>query len=407
MGGSAPLGVASARARGSGKRRADRRAVYRALVRNRRRGKITRGEYRRWRRWYVRSIRTYKRLRGARRTQLGYVIDALEELAMSRRLGATRMPSAFVQLERNRRYWRAMPYPASGDQVSFARSEILYQYYPGEGLQLQPLSTFKKANLMYGVCQRGEPTCDRDGLRRLLDGRAQFAVLDIHDLARARERGRDVVGVMALVQRPLEAVLAQPGVRRPRDLAGRRVGVSGRRADTAILDAIVRHDGGDPARMRRVVIAGGGAAAALRAGRLAAAIGSWSEAGVSRAGIHAFRADDYGAPGYPELVLCVTRATLTDERGVVRATVAALRRGYDEALADPESAVEALVDRAPGLDRTATEAAFDAVSPAFLEGATRFGDLDRASLEAWARWEARERIVRRPPDVDRAFAFGF
>jgi D-glucuronyl C5-epimerase-like protein len=176
MGGKAPLGVASARARGSARRRADRRAVYRALVKNRRRGKISRREYKRWRRWYVRSIRTYKRLRGARRKQLGYVIDALEELAMSRRLGATRMPSAFVQLERNRRYWRSLPYPASGDQVSFSGSEILYQYYPGEGLQLQPLSTFKKANLMYGECQRGEPTCDRDGLRNLLDEMTDLAV---------------------------------------------------------------------------------------------------------------------------------------------------------------------------------------------------------------------------------------
>ena len=45
-------------------------------------------------------------------------------------------------------------------------------------------------------------------LRSLLDGRAQFAILDIHDLALARQRGRDVVGVMAIVQRPLAAVLA-------------------------------------------------------------------------------------------------------------------------------------------------------------------------------------------------------
>jgi putative hydroxymethylpyrimidine transport system substrate-binding protein len=58
------------------------------------------------------------------------------------------------------------------------------------------------------------PTSRGDGLRRLLDGRAEFAVLDIHDLARARERGRDVVGVMAIVQRPLAAVLADPGTLR-------------------------------------------------------------------------------------------------------------------------------------------------------------------------------------------------
>jgi putative hydroxymethylpyrimidine transport system substrate-binding protein len=247
-------------------------------------------------------------------------------------------------------------------------------------------------------------------LESLLDGRARFAVLDIHDLARARERGRDVVGVMALVQRPLAAVLAGPGIRRPRDLEGRRVGVSGRRADAAVLDAIVRHDGGDPRRVRRVTLEGG-PVAAVRSGRVAAATGTWSADGVAlRArlpGAHVFRADDEGAPGYPELVLAVTRETLDDHRPIVRATVAALRRGYEEALVDPESAVGALVDRVPGLDRTATEDEFDAVSPAFLEGVTRFGDLAPARLRAWARWEADEGITKRPPDVGRAFALGF
>ena len=106
-------------------------------------------------------------------------------------------------------------------------------------------------------------------------------------------------------------------------------------------------------------------------------------------------------------MLCVTRATLRDDRPVVRATVAALRRGYQEALDDPESAVGAVVDRMPGLDRAAEQASLRrGLSPAFLEGVTRFGDLV-ARLRAWARWEARERIVRRPPDVARAFAPGF
>ncbi len=142
----------------------------------RRAERIESGEYRRWRRWYVNAISTYGRLRGARREQLGYVIDSVEALAMSGRLGATRMPASFVQLERNRRYWRSLPYPGAGDQVSFRGSEILYQYFPGEGLQLHPLSTFKKANHMHGACQRGEPSCDEAGLRRLLDEMTELAV---------------------------------------------------------------------------------------------------------------------------------------------------------------------------------------------------------------------------------------
>jgi hypothetical protein len=174
MGGRAPLAGAAARPKRKG--RADRRAVYRALSRYQRRNRIETADYRRWRRWYVRAIRTYRRLRGARREQLGYVIDSVEALALSRRLTPSRMPATFVQLDRNRRYWRSLPYPGVGDQVSFRGSEILYQYFPGEGLQLHPLSTFKKANHMYGDCERGDASCDEAGLRRLLDEMTELAV---------------------------------------------------------------------------------------------------------------------------------------------------------------------------------------------------------------------------------------
>jgi len=163
---------AGLRSRAGARPRADRRAVYRAL----RRRTLDAAETRRWRRSYVGALRTYRRLRGARRQQLGYVIDSVEALALAGRLSPTRMPSAFVQLERNRRYWPSLPYPAAGDQVSFRGSEILYQYFPGEGLQLHPLSTFKKANFMHGECERGEPACDEAGLRRLLDEMESLAV---------------------------------------------------------------------------------------------------------------------------------------------------------------------------------------------------------------------------------------
>jgi ABC-type nitrate/sulfonate/bicarbonate transport system substrate-binding protein len=105
-------------------------------------------------------------------------------------------------------------------------------------------------------------------------------------------------------------------------------------------------------------------------------------------------------------VLCVSRETLRDDRSLVAATVRALRRGYEETINDPESAVEALVERA-GVKRDATRRELDAVSPAFTEGATRFGAFDPTALRAWARWEARFGITKRPPDVARAFALGF
>jgi ABC-type nitrate/sulfonate/bicarbonate transport system substrate-binding protein len=253
------------------------------------------------------------------------------------------------------------------------------------------------------------PSSSTDSVKLLLAGRAQFAILDIHDLALAREKGRDIVGVMAFVQVPLAAVMAQPNIARPRDLEGKKVGVTGLPSDDAVLSSIVRGDGGDPSKVHKVTI-GFQAVAALLAKRVDGATAFWNAEGVAlqaeRPGIREFKVDDFGAPPYPELVLCVSRQTLRDDRSLVAATVRALRRGYEETIADPESAVEALVDRA-GVKREATARELDAVSPAFTEGASKFGELDPAELRRWARWEARFGITKRPPDVAQAFAPGF
>jgi len=251
-----------------------------------------------------------------------------------------------------------------------------------------------------------KPGAATDALSLLETGRADFAVLDIHDLALAREKGHDLVGVMAIVQRPLAAVLARPDVRTPRDLEGRRAGVTGLPSDEAVLRSVVRGAGGDPARVRETTI-GFDAVRALLAGRVAGATAFWNVEGVAldrrRPGFKTFRVDDYGAPSYPELVLCVTRQTLAERASVVRATIRALQRGYGEAQADPESAVQTMAQAVRGLDPDELAAQMDAVAPAWTAGAAEFGQLRPTVLRRWAAWDLRFGILERPLDVARAF----
>src|SRR6476661_8993749 len=117
-----------------------------------------------------------------------------------------------------------------------------------------------------------EPSASTDAPKLLEAGRAQFAILDIHDLAIARERGLDVVGVMPIVQRPLAAVIARDRteIRTPSDLAGKTVGVTGLPSDDAVLDSVLGAGGLDPSSVHRVTI-GFNAVADLRAGKLDAA----------------------------------------------------------------------------------------------------------------------------------------
>ena len=253
------------------------------------------------------------------------------------------------------------------------------------------------------------PGASTDALRLLQAGRVDMALLDIHDLALAREQDRDIVGVMALVQRPLAAVLAQPEIKRPRDLDGKRAGVSGLPSDVAVLRSVVEGDGGDPDSVKTTTI-GFEAVKTLLAGRVDAATAFWNVEGVAlkaeRPGMQEFRVDDFGAPPYPELVLCVTRATLDEKRPVLEATVRALRRGYTETQNDPESALSALGDANPDLDRDAASAQLDAVSPAFTAGADYYGQLREDVLEKWAAWDLQFGIVNERIDVGSAFDRG-
>jgi putative hydroxymethylpyrimidine transport system substrate-binding protein len=247
------------------------------------------------------------------------------------------------------------------------------------------------------------PTSSTDSLKLLAAGRADLSVVDIHDLGLARERGRDLVALGALVQRPLAAVIARPEVRRPRDLEGRRVGVTGLPSDDAVLRAVVEDDGGDFDRVRRVTI-GFSAVPSLIAGRVDAVVSFWNAEGVAlrERGVatREFRVDEHGAPRYPELVLVTERENLPRIGDRLASAIDALAAGTRAALADRDATVDDLVE-ASGADEPLVRAQLAAVAPA-LTPAMRF---DREALRGWARFDARFGILEREPDVNAAFDF--
>jgi putative hydroxymethylpyrimidine transport system substrate-binding protein len=250
------------------------------------------------------------------------------------------------------------------------------------------------------------PSASTDSIKLLETGRAGFAILDIHDLAIARERHHDIVGIMAIVERPLAAVIAAPDIHNPRQLEGNKVGISGVPSDSAVLRSIVAGAGGDPAKVKTVTI-GVNAVAALLAHRVAAATAFWNDEGVTlqrrHPGFRIFRVDRYGAPSYPELVLCATRSSLQQDPGLASAVVRTLVRGYGVTLTDPEGSEANLESRVPGLDPRLVDAELSVEEPAFVARDGNFGELNLKTLQSWAKWEARFGIVRTPPDVRKAF----
>lgn len=244
------------------------------------------------------------------------------------------------------------------------------------------------------------PGSSPDSLKDVLSGAADMGILDIHDLGLASLKGKDVVAVAALVQRPLAAIVTTADVRRPRDLEGRKVGVSGLPSDPAVLDAVMRDDGGDYHRAELVTI-GFTAVQSLISRRVSGVPVFWNAEGVALrqrgVPVHEFRVDDYGAPRYPEVVLVTRRRTLERRGRDVRAVIAALGRGITDVRAHPGAAVADIAE-ASGTPARLVRAQVRAVAP-ILGTALR-----RPVLEAWARWDVEFGVLPRRPDLDAAFA---
>jgi putative hydroxymethylpyrimidine transport system substrate-binding protein len=259
---------------------------------------------------------------------------------------------------------------------------------------------YREAGIDLAIRQPGEST---DAPKLLQAARVDFAILDIHDLGIARERGLDLVGVLPIVQRPLASVIvrAGDGIDRPRNLEGRTVGVTGLPSDEAVVDSEVSADGGDPAAVRRVTI-GFNAVASLAAGKVDAATGFWNAEGVAlrRRGVpvDVFEVDRYGAPPYPELVLTASRQTIERDPELVEATVAATSRGYELAARDPAGALGDLLASVPSLDREEQAAQLAALGPHL-----RPAPFDPTVLRAWAAWDLEHGLLERPVDVGEAF----
>ncbi|MDQ3726561.1 MAG: ABC transporter substrate-binding protein, partial [Actinomycetota bacterium] len=259
---------------------------------------------------------------------------------------------------------------------------------------------YREAGVDLEVQAPGEST---DAPKLLAAGRVEFAILDIHDLGIARERGIDLVGVAPIVQRPLAAVIARADgpVWRPRDLQGRRVGVTGLPSDEAVVASEVSADGGDPAQVEEVTI-GFNAVAALAAGKIDVATGFWNAEAVAleRQGVpvRILKVDKFGAPPYPELVLTTSRDLLEEDPELAETVVAETRRGYAFVLRDPKAALDTLLAAEPALDRAEQARQLRTLKPIL-----RPAPFNQRVLREWAAWDLKHGLLEQPLDLNAAF----
>ena len=112
-----------------------------------------------WRDDYTRGKVAARKLGGAPQANIRGVLSNLRSLAERKLLGSRGYP-AFLILERNLEWFYddRRSAPAYGTRTTFEGSELIWQFYPGSGWQLQPLANFGRLN---GLLKLKKPAAGR------------------------------------------------------------------------------------------------------------------------------------------------------------------------------------------------------------------------------------------------------
>ncbi len=107
---------------------------------------ITEAAYKQYQGAYSAAKSSLRRLSGTRAAELGAVLANVEAMASRGYFSASRLPVIFTTLEHNRQWWTTERLLGADQRVSFTGSKLIWEYYPGQGIEIQWLATFGKAN---------------------------------------------------------------------------------------------------------------------------------------------------------------------------------------------------------------------------------------------------------------------
>lgn len=262
---------------------------------------------------------------------------------------------------------------------------------------------FTEAGLDVTISVPSDPTTV---LQTVGAGRDTFGISYQSEVLFARGQDIPIVSVAALVQHPLNSlmVLADSDIETPADLAGKTIANSGLPADEAFIHTMLA-DVGLTIDDVTMVNVGYDLMPAVLSGRADAVIGVyWTHETIlaEREGspVRYFRVEEWGVPDYYELVLVAGEGTIADQPDTVTAMLGALQRGYEDAIADPQAAIDGLVAESPDLVPDVELEGLDLLIPLWTDNGTiPFGLQTEERWTSYGEWLKAEGLLAEDVDI--------
>ena len=229
-------------------------------------------------------------------------------------------------------------------------------------------------------------------LQTVAAGRDDFGISYQPELLLAREQGIEAVSIMALVQHPLNSVMAlkESGIAEPKDLKGKKIGNPGLPSDEALIDTMLRSQGLTIDDVEMVNV-GFNLVPALISKSVDAIVGAyWVHESISATNLgfelNIMRMEEHGVPDFYELVIVASEDKIANDPEIVQRFVKAVTRGYKDAIADPLDAVALLKSVKPEIDLEIENPGVALLAPLWATDNGVFGWQEQARWEGFADW---------------------
>ncbi|MBT98702.1 MAG: pyrimidine biosynthesis enzyme [Dehalococcoidia bacterium] len=248
---------------------------------------------------------------------------------------------------------------------------------------------FEDEGLNVNIYVPGDPSTV---LQTVGSGRDDFGISYQPELLIAREQGIEAVSIMAMVQHPLNSVMAlvESGIAEPKDLKGKKVGAPGLPSDEALIDTMLKHQGLSIADVEMVNV-GFDLVPALISKNVDAIVGAyWVHESISANNLgfdlNIMRMEENGVPDFYELVVVASEDKIANEPEVIEKFVKATTRGYKDAVDDPIEAVAVLKSVKPETDLEIENPGVLLLAPLWATDSGVFGWQEKSRWEDFAAW---------------------
>lgn len=244
-------------------------------------------------------------------------------------------------------------------------------------------------------------------------GTNQFGISYQTEVLSARAANVPVKSVAALVQHPLNTImtLKSANITNPKQLEGKKVGMSGVPSDEPLLRTMLEAAGADWNKVEKVNV-GIDLMPALLGNKVDAIIGAYGvhESIVAeRQGqpVNVMNIQDWGVPDYYELLLVTNDDMLKQNPDVVRKFLKATVRGYTEVPQNKSAAVDLLKVANAETDLEVERPGLDLLIPYWTANNVVFGTQTTERWQSYATWLRQQGILEQDVKVSDCFTTEF